>query len=180
MMRSILVLFFPLLTATAIFAQPPDTLFGVRQWTVAEGGNDHYFAILTVVTSTDSARAIAAGMTVGGKQGYLASVTSADENAFIMSLISDDTLPPVLSDQDYLGGHPDCYDDTCAFRWDTDSLGDCWWYDNWAQDQPSGDGGRLGIKGDSYGAEFGTWNDFGSFAHPSKTTVGRSSNSVCR
>jgi hypothetical protein len=66
------------------------------QWTVAAGGNDHWYEIVSIGTPAqgnpnlkktwDAARADALSRTHLGLSGYLATVTSAAENLFIDSL----------------------------------------------------------------------------------------------
>lgn len=51
------------------------------------GGNGHYYEYVASSQSFDGALAAAAAMTFGNYEGYLATITSAEENAFIGSLV---------------------------------------------------------------------------------------------
>ena len=55
------------------------------QWTSASGGNDHWYDIETNLQNWDAARADATSRVWNGLQGYLVSITSAAENAFILN-----------------------------------------------------------------------------------------------
>lgn len=56
------------------------------EWTVASGGNGHSYAFVAGDFTWDEALAGAANFTNGGSVGYLATVTSAEENAFLAAL----------------------------------------------------------------------------------------------
>jgi hypothetical protein len=100
-------------------------------WSVANGGNGHWYRVVSVpggITWTDAKKAAeSAG-------GYLATITSAEENAFVYSLADDDRfwhLTGPSNDGPWLGG---AYDkETKAWRWNT---GEAWNYTNWFPGQP--------------------------------------------
>ena len=56
------------------------------QWTTASGGNDHYYQVVSVpnLITWNNANTAALGM-----GGYLATLTSAAENAFVFGLVDD-------------------------------------------------------------------------------------------
>ncbi|WP_353476793.1 hypothetical protein PVT71_28440 (plasmid) [Salipiger sp. H15] len=56
------------------------------QWTEAEGGNGHWYEYVEGPLSWDEARAEAETRSHLGLPGYLATITSAGENAFILSI----------------------------------------------------------------------------------------------
>ena len=56
------------------------------QWTVSNGGNDHWYDIVDSNTTWTAAVTAAASQTHAGLTGYLATVTSAAEHAFINTL----------------------------------------------------------------------------------------------
>lgn len=56
------------------------------QWTVASGGNDHWYEFVAGGITWTAARAAAAGSTHLSMPGYLATVTSAAEDAFLGTL----------------------------------------------------------------------------------------------
>ena len=66
------------------------TQLSVVQWTTASGGNGHYYELVLPADPSENyswtqANAAASSMTDNGSQGYLATVTSAAENAFLAS-----------------------------------------------------------------------------------------------
>ena len=67
-----------------------DTLVNVTQWTGDEGGNGHWYAILPVILFWDEADIAAHTYLRDGVQGYLATVTSLEENCFIVSRVIAD------------------------------------------------------------------------------------------
>ena len=65
------------------------------QWTIASGGNDHWYDIITPAASGgftwNEAFTHATGQSHLGMTGYLATVTSAAEQSFIVSSVSTST-----------------------------------------------------------------------------------------
>ncbi len=58
------------------------------QWTIASGGNDHWYEFVSAPSTTwEDSLAAAAARTHMGMQGYLATITSAGENAFLYALL---------------------------------------------------------------------------------------------
>ncbi|MCX2839836.1 thrombospondin type 3 repeat-containing protein, partial [Salinimicrobium sp. MT39] len=57
---------------------------------VSNSDNDHYYEYVSGAFTWEQARADAATKTLNGLQGYLATVTSASENEFITTKLSDD------------------------------------------------------------------------------------------
>jgi hypothetical protein len=120
--------------ATTAFATP-------IQWTVSAGGNGHFYDFVSDpnVIWTD-ANTAADALTFEGLQGYLATITSAPENAFMATNFSAEAGP----DQNgWLGGYqdtsaPDYSEPAGGWRWVT---GEPWSYTNWAPGEPDNDGG---------------------------------------
>ena len=56
------------------------------EWTIAGGGNGHFYAFIAGDFSWDAAFSDAATHSFGGSTGYLATVTSAAENNFLVSV----------------------------------------------------------------------------------------------
>ena len=81
----------PLLALVALLGAPALTPASAAlvQWTVAAGGNDHWYGVTSSIGSWDAmeAEAIASG-------GHLASIASAAENEFAYSLIPTDAGGP--------------------------------------------------------------------------------------
>ncbi len=126
------------------------------QWTVADGGNGHWYEVVVVDGGIlwNAAKTAAEN---GG--GYLAVITSSAENDFIYDLADPitgawdssgiNTLGP------WLGGYQD-NNNNDAWTWVT---GESFSYTNWGSSQPSGNGDYLNIYGyrESHGK---TWNDY--------------------
>ncbi|MEO0487838.1 MAG: hypothetical protein AAF092_18210 [Pseudomonadota bacterium] len=55
------------------------------QWTTASGGNGHWYEFVTTATDWNTANANAQASTFMGLQGHLVTITSADENAFVIA-----------------------------------------------------------------------------------------------
>ena len=105
---------------------------GPVQWSEARGGNGHWYQAVSVpggITWTDAKQAAEA------KGGYLATITSAEENAFVYSLLDDDRFWHLTGNNDdgpWLGG---AYDrETKSLHWIT---GEPWDYTNWYPTQPN-------------------------------------------
>jgi hypothetical protein len=105
MRRMLSVLCLSLLATTA-FSQ---NLINLKQWKVADGGNDHWYALLDDLNYWEDAMAIAgrldapSGSGLSGK-GYLATALTAAENSFIASNIIVGRTGGQFSDQFWLGG----------------------------------------------------------------------------
>jgi hypothetical protein len=96
------------------------------QWTVASGGNGHYYEVVSMPgTSWDAARQEAEGMSLYGTQGHLATLTSSAENAFVTSL-----LTMAVTQQWFIGGAQliNSQEPMAAWAWLT---GETWSYTNW-------------------------------------------------
>lgn len=162
MRTCLLLLVFSLVLVSTCFAQSSDTLLDVRQWTVAVGGNDHYYGIIPIVQPWIYQNALAQTLTYAGEPGYLASIRSAEENAFIESLMADHTDQPSITDEFYIGG----WAPSGSWLWTT---GELFSYARWEPGEPNGDGPALAIWGMSQGSKAGYWNDV------PEDTVGHSS-----
>ena len=65
------------------------------QWTTASGGNGHYYEVVSVPNLITWDDANTAALSMGG---YLATLTSADENAFVFGLADDQAYWTSVSD----------------------------------------------------------------------------------
>lgn len=129
------------------------------QWSMADGGNDHWYEAFSVeggITWTD-AKAAAEAI---GPGWHLVTITSAEENDFVFSLVSGQpqywyccTGPhasgPWLGAQRISVGGP--------FAWIT---GEPFVYTNWAQLEPAGNGDNIAFFGPG-NTQTSTWNDIG-------------------
>ena len=97
------------------------------QWTIAEGGNGHFYeGTLTSGTSWDSARSASIGR---GPGWDLASITSQAEQDFITAL-----LPASPSNRDHLWLGGQVVEGEGVFTW---SNGDAFSYTNWWPGEPT-------------------------------------------
>ena len=161
-MRYLVVfLFLVLLSAPGVGAF---TLLNVKQWTVEEGGNGHWYGVLAEGLYYQEAADVAAGLTRCGYAGHLATVTSHLENQYIFENIVNGVVNPSIIDQYWMGGV--LYDD--GWSWIT---GEEFAYTNWNEGEPNNSGGnedRVGMWGAYITGDYqsspetrvaGYWND---------------------
>ncbi len=116
-------------------------------------GNGHSYEVIRsagINWNDANAAATAAG-------GYLATITSADEDAFVWGLVQAAQLGQVWG-----GGYQDAGENDPAggWKWVT---GECWTYSNWAPNEPNDNYGpgseqHLGLNWQN----LGHWNDEGN------------------
>lgn len=117
---------------------------------VLNAANGHYYQYIDQRTSIwEDALAAAAGMSYNGMQGYLATITSAQENAFIASNVTQSVAWVAGSDKDAEG----------VWKWMAGpEAGQVFTYTNWAPGEPNNCCG-----GENYlhfnWAFSGGWND---------------------
>ncbi len=112
-------------------ARPP--IVNLVQWPVTMGGNGHWYAIVPRNMTWPEAGELARALTQGGRRGYLATVESDAENAFILSRVLDYAWRERGSTQFWLGGS--CEDG--QWRWHDREMSD---YANWALGEPNNRG----------------------------------------
>ncbi|MBC8010349.1 MAG: hypothetical protein H7067_09655 [Burkholderiales bacterium] len=147
-----------LLGATAAVGQ-------VVQWMPGDGGNGHYYELVTAPGSITWEDADAAAQGAGG---YLATLTSASENAFGYTLASATASAWFIDASGnglgpWLGGIQTTFTAEPAGGW-TWVTGESWSYTNWASGEPSNFSGvedRLQFFG-SQTLMAATWNDLTS------------------
>ena len=124
---------------------------GAVQWTIANGGNGHWYFLNT--NSATWAAAKAAAIAIGG---HLATVHSAAENNFLRSL----TPPMQQPNGPWIGGFqaPGTCEPLCSWQWVT---GEPWIYANWDAAQPD-DGGGSNEEDVVNLFSSGMWNDYES------------------
>ncbi|MEE2907903.1 MAG: lectin-like protein, partial [Planctomycetota bacterium] len=116
------------------------------QWTEADGGNGHWYQWMgynTASTWTEmQANAVAAG-------GYLMTVTSSNEEAFIRDLFQfqNGTCVDCNSSSVYVGGYQDLSADDFSepaggWRWVT---GEPWIYEDWYKGEPNNGAGNENV-----------------------------------
>jgi len=152
----------------------PQHAFGVPiQWTTGDGGNNHYYDRVYVATDPNvywnEAKTYAEASSYNGLQGYLVTITSAEENAFIANNFAGTTY----LDGSWIGAS----DNAVEGQWEWVSgpeAGTQFWqgnytgspagsnYANWESGEPNDQSGQEDYayiylqSGHDY---FGTWND---------------------
>ncbi len=122
------------------------------QWTVASGGNDHYYEFIdSNVTWADAFKA-AQSMSFMGMTGYLATVTSAGENRFASVTVAGSVLA-------WLGASDDGHEGTFTWR-DGPENGQALTYTNWNPNEPNNCCGGENYLQTNWATPMG-WNDHG-------------------
>lgn len=122
------------------------------RWPLTQGGNGHWYQVFRTATPISWVTAF----TNAQKHGYLVTITSPEENAFVFSLVNSDSAH--YWNRDFgplLGGfQPDgSLEPAGGWTWVT---GEQWTYTNWANGQP--DEGNPGEAGLHFWVG-PTWND---------------------
>lgn len=131
---------------------------GPIRWDLTDGGNGHLYEAILVPGGISWTDANTAAQAKGGGW-HLATITSADENAFVFSLVGDNSAfwnccLSGNSEGPWLGGYkvgPGGGD----YAWVTDEP---FSYTNWGPLEPFGNGDRIGLFG-YQGAPSSSWND---------------------
>ena len=124
------------------------------QWTAGSGGNNHYYEFVTPGTDWTTARTNALASSFAGQQGYLATITSAGEQTFLLGLANDG----------WLGGTDQAVEG--EWRWiDGPEAGSLFWtggpsgtasgFTSWNGGEPNNLGGENYLH-----LQSGAWNDF--------------------
>jgi hypothetical protein len=113
------------LLAAFLVSAAPSSAIGQVLWP----GNGHYYLVVNQEATWEQARLLAKSMTFAGVQGHLATVTSADENAFVTTQLGDTAGA-------WLGGEqPPCsVEPGGGWRWIT---GEPWAYTTWDEGEPN-------------------------------------------
>ena len=128
---------------------------------VTWSGNGHSYEVVTDdPLNWEDAKTAAENRLLMGESGYLATITSQEEQDFIQSYVltqsSDD------SSHAWLGGYQPTQTSGGAWEWIT---GETWNFTNWATGEPNfGSGGEYylmlyQIDDAAYSFNFGEWND---------------------
>lgn len=135
---------------------PTDTLVNLIQWEESAGGNGHWYAVLTGEKYWIDAKAASDTLLHNGEVGYLATVTTADENEFILNSVIAGTHQTSILDMFWLGGR-----DINGWHWINNEP---YVYTNWSTGEPNNNGieTALGMWGHNQNDERripGKWND---------------------
>lgn len=133
---------------------PHDSLVNLVQWTEESGGNGHWYGIIAEIMWWDEADSVARTLKLDTLNGYLATVTSFEENIFIMDSVIANIVNTTTYDEYCLGGWVE--DDTVC--WVTGEASG-WIFWAFGQPAPYLDGGPIMMWGNSatYPGWFGTW-----------------------
>jgi len=119
--------------------------------------NGHWYLVVTSSVSWADAMTVAGQSTFNGMTGYLATVTTDQENSFILDQLGPDAINV------YLGGTDEASEG--FWRWIT---GESFAYTNWYPGEPNNYGGPenyLVLNGPAHGINAGTWNDGRGMSH---------------
>ena len=142
------------LTIAALLGMAATTVQAVPvQWTTASGGNGHWYELSSTSATWQDAFAAANSMSYLGMPGYLATITSAEENTFVATLAGAEA---------WLGGSDEAVEGT--WRWmNGPEAGQAFIFTSWA---PNGEPNNTGIGEDylhtNHAGQFGKWNDYGA------------------
>lgn len=136
------------------------------QWTVASGGNGHWYEFIDSNVDWNAAFAAANAATFMGMQGYLATATSAGENRFIAATVAGSNLA-------WLGGSDDGSEGVWTWRngpeagqqfYDTPTANSLM-FTNWNPGEPNNCCGGENFLHVNFGVALG-WNDHGGPGNP--------------
>ena len=151
-MKPIIIQAISLFFATNLFAQS-----GV--WSTTSGGNGHYYELITTPQSITWTFARDAAISSGG---FLATVTSGAENAFIESFIAGSQYSPWIGGFQATGSA----EPSSGWSWVT---GESFTYTNWDTNEPNNNfPGHPGANENSLHIQSynGTWNDLPDATYP--------------
>ena len=128
------------------------------QWSVAQGGNGHEYAVITNLTRWTLQQSAAQA-----QGGHLVTISSAAENAFVLSVLAaSEAQYPYSAWYYYIGLAQDAgsAEPAGGWRWVTGELLADTGYANWATGEPNNGGSPTGWEnvGTIYKAN-GRWND---------------------
>ncbi|MEO1549870.1 MAG: lectin-like protein [Pseudomonadota bacterium] len=145
-----------LASATAVQAIPV-------QWTVASGGNGHWYDVAMTRTLGQDAPTHALNQSFMGMTGYLATITSAGENAFVQALVEGQSAVT----NPWISGSDAAQEGTFVYNSGPEA-GQLMTYGNWHPGEPNDAGG-----GEDYVQMYaragqwysGNWNDLFNTAY---------------
>ncbi len=115
---------------STLSSQLDSLVINLVQWTFADGGNGHYYAVLPREIYWEDADAFTDSLALSGWTSCLATPCTAAENAFLLDHVVAGTNQPSVDDQFWLGG-----------TWGSGSWswmsGEEWDYANWASGEPN-------------------------------------------
>lgn len=152
MRRSLTILAAAGLLGSAAHAVP-------TQWTVASGGNGHWYEYFVEPVVAEVAFSLAALETYQGMTGYLATITSAAENQFASVTVAQGQLA-------WIGATDNGTEGTWVWRVGPEA-GQALSYSNWNPSEPNNCCGGENYLHTNYGIA-GGWNDHGGPGNPAQ------------
>lgn len=148
--------------AGTVNAAPVNPLTDPMQWTTGSGANNHWYQVVYLpqpqsqYITWDQANTAAQSMTYLGQTGYLASITSAAEQAYLNTVNLAYTAASGYYNvgeyvKAWLGGNDVANEGTWAWN-----SGETFAYDNWADNEPNNSGNEDHLQGWWSGDK---WND---------------------
>jgi len=133
------------------------TVINLEQWSIEDGGNDHYYGVIPLELYQDEMADLIASFEVSPWTAGLATLTSAEENSFILDNVVAGTNQPSILDEFWIGAH---YVDG-EWAWST---GEVFGYTNWAIGEPNNIGietasAMWGPNNTQSNRTPGTWNN---------------------
>lgn len=137
------------------------------EWQITDGGNGHFYDVINLGYDINWGQAKTDAELHGG---YLASITSNDENIFISALIQDEQYWHDIYFGPWIGGFqlPNSVEPSGGWTWVS---GEPFEYANWAQTEPSNSSigedaihfcNHVGLDGTNAKT---VWNDLPSYNH---------------
>ncbi|MCO4098666.1 MAG: PEP-CTERM sorting domain-containing protein [Gemmatimonas sp.] len=145
------------LAVALLLAASPVAASAQTQW----AGNGHYYQFVNTNVDWNGAFAAANASSYLGMQGYLATITSAGENAFIAALAGNVA---------WLGGSDDVIEGTWTWR-NGPEAGQAFTYTNWEFGEPNNTHGGEDYLQINWSVT-GGWNDHGGPGHGSNQVNG--------
>jgi hypothetical protein len=127
------------------------------QWPVAQGGNGHFYEVVSAPAGITWSNASLAATNRGG---YLATITSAEENTFIFNLATADATVWYSGYGPWLGGIQPAGSAEPGGGW-TWITGETFTYKNWAPGQPNNNQKEDRIQFGGQADRSSAWNDIG-------------------
>ncbi len=130
------------------------------QWTVASGGNGHWYEYVPEPVLVNVAYALAAGESFMGMTGYLATITSAAENQFASVTVAQGRTA-------WLGASDDGQEGVWTWRNGPEN-GQQLTYFNWETSEPNNCCGGENYLQTNFASSNGGWNDHGGPGNPGR------------
>lgn len=143
--------------STNLFAIPVE-------WKVEDGGNGHWYDLISTPLTWDNANIMAGSMSCSGMDGHLVTITSQAENIFVT-----DEIMAGIAITAWAGGYQPLGSSEPDGNWQW-VTGESWIYQNWRSLEPNNNGDENVLEvyaSDTWAS--GKWNDHS--ATPSQSYI---------